>query len=86
MRLIFGRQAWPPHSPKRGWIIVYASILVSVLQGIALGAGLELYPTDFGTASGFGAGRLDCGLQSSWDDSTRPVTVDDHARRSSPLD
>ena len=51
MRRIFDPQLWPSHFPKRGWIIVYASILVSALQGIALGAGLELYPTDFGTAS-----------------------------------
>src|SRR5271168_2894121 len=51
MRRIFNRQSWLPHFAKRGSIIVYTSILVSALQGIALGAGLELYPTDFGTAS-----------------------------------
>lgn len=51
MGLIFDRRSWPPHFPKRGWIIVYASILVSVLQGNALGSGIELYPTDLGTAS-----------------------------------
>jgi long-chain fatty acid transport protein len=51
MRLIFGRQAWLPHFPKRGWISVYASILVAAFKGIALGAGIMVYPTDFGTAS-----------------------------------
>jgi len=50
MRRIFDRQSWLPHFAKRGSIIVCASILVSALQGIALGAGLELYPTDLGTA------------------------------------
>jgi hypothetical protein len=40
-----------PHLLKCGRIVVYASILVAAFQGIALGAGLELYPTDFGTAS-----------------------------------
>jgi long-chain fatty acid transport protein len=57
MRRIFDRQSWPPHFPKRGWIIVFASILVSALQGIAVGAALELYPTDFGTASAGQAAR-----------------------------
>src|SRR5271163_2175074 len=51
MRLVFDRQSWPLHFPNRGLIVVFASILASTLQGIALGAGLELYPTDFGTAS-----------------------------------
>ena len=39
MRRMFDRQSRPPRFPQRGWIIVYASILVSALQGIALGAG-----------------------------------------------
>ena len=51
MRLILDRHSWWPHFPKRGWLIVHALILVSAFQGIAVGAGLELYPTDFGTAS-----------------------------------
>ena len=51
MAPIFDRRSWPPQFPKRGWIIVYASILVSALQGNALGSGIELYPTDLGTAS-----------------------------------
>ena len=51
MRSVLDRQEWLRDFPKRAWIIVYASILVSALQGIALSAGLELYPTDLGTAS-----------------------------------
>jgi len=57
MRLILDRQPRSPHFPKRGRIIVYLSILLAVLQGVARGAGLELYETgapDLGTAS---AGR-----------------------------
>ena len=57
MNLIFDHHPWPPHFPKRGRVIVYASILVAALQGVALGAALELYETgapDLGTAS---AGR-----------------------------
>ncbi len=50
MRRIFDRQSWLPHFAKRGSILVYASILISALHGIALGAGLELYPTDLETA------------------------------------
>ena len=46
-----------PRFPKRGRVIVCASILVAAFQGVALGAALELYETgapDLGTAS---AGR-----------------------------
>ena len=51
MRSILDFQGWLRHFPKRHWVIIYASIMVSAMQGIALGAGLELYPTDIGTAS-----------------------------------
>ena len=50
MRRNFDCPSWLPYLAKRGSIIVCASILVSALQGIALGAALELYPTDLGTA------------------------------------
>jgi len=66
-----------PHLLKCGRIVVYVSILVAAFQGIALSAGLEMYPTDFGTASAgqacYSAGRLDRGVESSWDDSTGPI-------------
>ena len=52
MRLIFDRRSLPTHFTKSARIIFYASILVSALQGIALGAALELYEIgDIGTAS-----------------------------------
>ena len=48
---IFDRKSWP-QLPQRGWIIVYALILVSALRGVARGAALELYEIgDIGTAS-----------------------------------
>ena len=52
MRLIFDHRSSSPHFTKSASIIVYASILVSALQGIARGAALELYEIgDIGTAS-----------------------------------
>jgi long-chain fatty acid transport protein len=57
MHLSFDRRPKAPHFLKRGQVIVYASILVAALQGVALGSGLSLYETgapDLGTAS---AGR-----------------------------
>ncbi len=52
MRRIFDHQSLLLHFTKSARIIVYASILVSALQGIALGAALELYEIgDIGTAS-----------------------------------
>ena len=50
MRRIFDRQSRLPLFAKRGSIIICTSILVSALQGAALRSGLELYPTDLGTA------------------------------------
>ncbi len=52
MRLIFDHRSSPLHFTKSARIIVYASMLVSALQGIARGAALELYEIgDIGTAS-----------------------------------
>src|SRR5271167_3775129 len=51
MRPIFDLRRWFRYCLERGRIIAYASILVLAFQGIALSAGLELYPTDLGTAS-----------------------------------
>jgi len=53
MRLISDRQPPKTHFSKHGAIIVYLSILVAFLQGVARGAALELYETgapDLGTA------------------------------------
>ena len=57
MTFISDHQQRQHHSLKRERIIVYASILVAIFQGVARGAALELYETgapDLGTAS---AGR-----------------------------
>jgi len=57
MSFIFHHQPRRLHFLKRGWVVVYVSILVAVLQGLARGAAFELYETgapDLGTAS---AGR-----------------------------
>ena len=57
MTFISHHQPRRPHFLKRDRIIVYVSILVTMLQGVARGAALELYETgapDLGTAS---AGR-----------------------------
>jgi long-chain fatty acid transport protein len=57
MPLVFDCQPWP--FSKRSWTIVCLSTLLSALQGIALGAGLELYPTDLGTASAGAAAKAE---------------------------
>src|ERR1700723_606943 len=57
MILAFDSYRRRPRLLKRGRVVLWMSILVAAFQGLALGAGLELYETgapDLGTAS---AGR-----------------------------